>query len=339
MAHELFDDLADFKKYVGGAVNQSMDMASIEPHIFTAADNHLIEWLGAALYDLLKEGIAQEESDPGLTEALEDLLPYVKRPLAFLTLHEYAKIGGIQFGESGFIRMENENAKSAYRYQENEYKAYMLENGYNSLEVMLKFLDMHAVDYPTWEGKEKNRSLFINYASEFRNHYNKQLDRYTFEGLRPLIEDVEYFAIKNSIGDDLYDALKAAIQSNALTSIQKPLVKLIQKAVANFTIKEGVARNWIQVKGGRVIQMEILAEQGYERQGVPIGGPVSLKLRHHELMADRYINEIIRYLNKHQDDFEGWPIPTAESDDNTDENCPERKICGPDTPATGIVHF
>jgi hypothetical protein len=339
MAYELFDDIGDFKKYVGGAVNQSMDMDSIGPHIFTAADNHLIEWLGAALYELLKEGVADEESDPGLSEALEELLPLAKRPLAFLALHEYGKIGGIQFGEAGFIRTENENAKSAFRYQENEYKAYMLQNGYNSIESMLKFLDANAVNYPAWEAKDRNRSLFINYASDFRQHYNKQLDRYTFEGLRPLIEDVEYFAIKATIGDDLYDALKAAILAGSLSSIQKPLVKLIQKAVANFTIKEGVARNWIQVKGGRVVQMEILAEQGYERQGVPIGQPVSLKIRHHEITGDRYINEIIRYLNKHQADFDGWPIPTAESDDTPEVSCPERNICAPDSPATGIVHI
>jgi hypothetical protein len=339
MTYELFASKEEFKSFIGGAINQSLEMDSIGPHIFTAADNHIIEWLGAPLYALLKEGIAEEESDPGLSEVLETLLPYVQRPLAFLTMYEYSKVGGVQFGEAGLTRVENENMKTAFRYQENEYREYMLHNGYNAIESMLKFLDSNAVSYPTWEAKERNRSLFINYASDFRLHYNKKLNRHTFEGLRPIIEDVEYFAIATTLGETLYDALKAAILAGSVTSTQKPLVKLVQKAIANFTIREAVARKWVIVQDDRIMQIEKDKDQSSRLEKTPTGPSVSLTMRSHEITGDRYINEIIRYLNKHEADFEGWPIPTAESDDTPDVSCPERNICGPDTPAKGIVHF
>lgn len=163
MATYLFNDISDFKNYVGGGANVSLKMATLDPAILAAAENHIILWLGQQQWDQLVTAVA---GTPSTEETA--LIPYVARPLAMLTMYEYKKIGGIMVGESGFHRFEDETRKSAFKYQENDYSDWMLNNGYENIERMLKFLETNEADYPLWQADDayqRNKALFLNYAS------------------------------------------------------------------------------------------------------------------------------------------------------------------------------
>jgi len=309
----LFEDIEEVKKYIGGGANVSIELDSIEPTMIMAVEKHLKECIGANLFKALVE-----PADP-LTPEQELLLTYLKRPAAFLTMYEYASIGGIQFTEAGIHRAENQNMKSAYKYQENEYKAKMLEFGYDAKEHLLIYLDANRETFADWAASaagQNNRKYFINYAMQFRGVYSKSISRYTFEILTSLMEDVEEFAIRSTIGDLLFDHLKAKILAGDPSGKEKMLIQKIQRAVANFTIEEGMKRQWVRIEGRNVIQSEESDNQSYEKKQSASAAGMNVALRHANEFGNRHISAITKYLKDNSEEFPLYQVPL----DNTEES-------------------
>lgn len=298
----LFNNITQFKEFVGGAVNASLEMESLRPTIQDAFDKHIHPWLGDALSDTI---IANYE-DNALTAEDEALMPYIRRALAKLTMHEYSKVGGIQFSESGMHRIENENHRSAYKYQEENYDLHMLETGYESIEKLLKFLDRNQDNYPDWRNSDaaaRHNAYFLRYASEMRQHYSKYITRYAFECLLPIIEEVQCFAIESMMSVGLYGDLQTKYAANNLTPNEKTAVRLIQKALTEFVVFEGIQRHWIQIAGNRIIHQEHKGDQLRSDKTKAGDRAVSLALRHHELMGNRLLSKFMSFIVEHPDDF------------------------------------
>ncbi len=301
----IFKNISDIKEHIGGAGNLSIHIDSIGPHELPTFNKHLQKWIGQDLY-------ADIIDNPATTEKIA-LLPYVAKPLAFLLMYEYSKVNSLQISEQGNIRYEREEAKSAYKYQENEYRDYMLHTGYESLEELLKFLAAKSADYPLWKNSiafKCSRNLFINYAAEFRAVYSHYISRYTFDHLRALVADLEVFAIQPTIGRYLFDALKLEVKSGAIglsgctPNTASPCeanrgraVAIIQSALANFTIEEGMRRLWLRIDKGNVVQTEQLGDQGYQKKSPGKNVPVSQKIRHHDEWANRHTSNLLHFLN------------------------------------------
>jgi hypothetical protein len=279
--------------------------------------------------------VASEASDP--TEEQTDALTYLRSVVAKLGLYEYAKIGGVQFTENGMHRMETETYKSAYKYQENQYKDWMLNNGYTALELFLEFLEDNEDDYPLWKNNttvyNKNKSLFINTAADFRTYYSKSISRYTFEMLRSLIEDIEIFAILPMMGQDQFDDLKDGVLNKDLSEEEDKLIPLIGKVVAHFTIEEAFKRHWIQIDGNKIVQVELLDSQSYEKQGVPTREKLSLAIRHADEYANRHTSILKKFLTDNIDDYPLYKAyieakeSAEETTELTGEDCCERDEC------------
>lgn len=301
MSSFIYDSIADFKNYVGGGANLSISTASIEPIMRQAAQQHLVPWLGEAFW---KE-ITDDFPDP--SAPYDDLLPYVQRALGFLTLHEYSKIAGIQLGENGMYRTENEMYKTPYKYQENSYRDYMLHNGYEALEELIKYLITNEADFATWtassEYTERINTRFINHASEFRSVYSSYISRYTFEVMRPVMEDIEMAAIVPAMGQEQYDDLKAAILASTLNASQQILVRHIQKAIASFTVREAVHRLMVKLEGNNITVNERLGDQDYSKKNVPTLDRADILSRNSEIWANRYISRMVKYLDDNIDDY------------------------------------
>ncbi len=315
MSTFLFTDLASLKATVGGGANMSIELASIEPGLYAAWHNHLKPWLSQAFYD---EIAAALDADT-LTAEQEGLLPHLRRPLGMLGLYEYTKIGGIQFSEAGLFRMEGENYKTAYKYQVTDLKRFYLYNGYEALEHLLSYLEDNEADFPTWQasaGYTRNKALIINSAADFRLHYSNDISRYTFEHLRPVLEDIGAFAIHPLLGDDQYQDLMASILAKDLTEKEEKLLYYLQRAVANFAVKEAIRRNWIRLEGRTLVSIEVLEPQGYEREGAPSANQVSLAYMRQDEWANRNLSYATKYLADNLDDF---PLYSAYLDEIAEE--------------------
>lgn len=310
-----FSTISELKDQVGGGANVSLEITSLDPSIADALDLHIRPVLGNTFTNtLLAAWIASVSVTPvALSAANLALLPYLRRALAKLAMYEYAHIGGIQVSESGFIRVETENSKSAFKYQENQYKKAMLTAGYEAIEQLLIFLNANRTDYTTWRDSpegERSRSSFLNYAADFRLVQGKGISRYTFDILRPIMEDIETFAILPLIGDEQFAALKTAIAgTSAISATDKQLIAAIQRAVAAFALKEATQKLLVQTDGNNIVQTEGLEPQSYNKTSPPSTQVISLSLYQQDVWANRLISKILRILDAAEPDV--YPLYVA----------------------------
>ena len=317
----LFNDAPHFRSFIGAAGNVSLDLEDLGPNILVAAENHLIPKLGDDLWNNLVDTFAAPNAN-NLA-----LLPFVQRPLAMLSMYEYMNVGGFQVSGRGFHRVETDDLKTTFKYQENNYRDYMLHNGYEAIERLLKTLEANSANYPLWTAapeSKRNREGFINYTAELRLLLSQRINRYVFEILRPILLEVETFAIVPTIGEDFYSELKTAIDSKNVSEDQQTVIYLIQRAIAHFAKEEAIRRHLVRMKGDAIVVQEKLEPQGLVREGAPDGGKLRIALRHHNEFANRHISNLKRFLDANWDTYpiyKTWieAIETLEEEPQNDE--------------------
>lgn len=335
MPAELFTSFADFKTYVGGRANTSIKIESLEATIYETARRHITPWLSQALYDELVTGT-------GLTAAETALIPYVKRPLAILTMYEYSKVGAIEVGESGMHRIESESRKSAYRYQEREYKEDALEKGYNALEILLKYLDTNKADFSTWAASDEglaHRTPLLNYAADFRLLTLPECDRYTFECIRPIISEVEMFGVRKQLPAGFWSGFITRHLAGTLTTAEKMLRTYMRQSIAHRSIREAIEQRWIRIDKGRVAVHEDFGDQRNTNMTMPTGTGGGL-YNSHMTASDRFTSLWLDYIKTNSASFptvfdadsggtnadaDAWHINTTDEQDTADTALVETK--------------
>ena len=298
MAAELFPAFSDFKPYVGGRINQSVRLESLEATIYETARRHITPWLTDTLYNRLVAGAS-------LTSAEMALLPYVRRPLALLSIFEYSKVAAIEFGESGMHRIESDTRKSAYRYQERAYKDDALEKGYDALEVMLRHLDTNKATFTDWAASDEglvHRTPLLNYASDFRLLALPECDRYTFECIRPIISEVETFAVKKILPATFWSGFQTRHLAGTLTSAEKVLRKYMRQSIAHRAIEEAIKSRWIRIDGGRIAIHEDFGDQRNTNMTMPSTTGGSLYVNH-MTWSDRFNALWVEYIRANSVSF------------------------------------
>lgn len=299
----IFTTTAELKDILGGSINASLDFDSIAPFFDIAHERHLELWLGTTMYADLVDGVENDD----LTVAEEVLLPYYRKALAWLALLEYIPHASIQISEAGLYRVENDQYKTAYKYQQKAVEENARNNGYEAMEKLLLFLEANQDTYTGWPtalGYEKHHAVMLNTAANFRIVHNKKLSRYVFDLLRGIVEDVETFVLVPLLGQDQYDALLTARKESDWTSetLEKKLIYICNRATAHFALAEALRLNWVQLEGDRVTQREYLEEQGLPKEGVASTAGVATRLAAHDDTANRHIKVIRDFLTKNLDD-------------------------------------
>lgn len=311
---ELFTSFADFKTYVGGRVNTSLKLESLEATIYETARRHITPWVGQTFYEYLVAG-------SGLSGQETALLPFVKRPLAILTMYEWAKVGAIEVGESGMHRIESDSRKSAYRYQERDYKDDALEKGYNALEILLKYLDTNKATFTTWATSDEglaHRTPILNYASDFRLITLPDCDRYTFECIRPIISEVEMFGIMKQLPATFWSGFITRHLAGTLTTAEKQLRTYIRQSIAHRSIEEAVKQRWIRIDKGRIAIHEDFGDQRNTNLTMPTGTGSGLYLSH-VVWSDRFTALWMDYIKSNPDEF-ATIFDVASGGTNTDDD-------------------
>lgn len=305
MATYLFTDDADFKASLGKAINSSMKVGEMGPTMEIAYETHILPWLGDDQFGDLVDAVENNV----FTAQQTALLPYAKRTLAHLTMYEYGKIGEIQVTDAGYHRHESENQKGAYKNQVNRYDGYMLNAGYMALERMITFLVNNSAGYPLWTAASQSAratEAFINTAGEFQLVYSTNVNRYVMETLRGVMLSIEQFAIVPVIGQPFFDELKTAIAAGSITADQLTVIDYIRRAVAAFTVEEGIRRNLVQNTGIAIVVNETLEPQGHTKQAVPSDQKLRVAIRHHDEFGNRWINVLKAFLDENRDTYTAY---------------------------------
>lgn len=329
MATYLYTNFAAFKLHAGAAVNNSVNLSDLSPSMDVAAEAHILPWLGRDQWGDLINAVENES----LTAPQTALLPYAQRALTLLTLSEYTNVGEVQVSASGIMRAETDNMKSAYKNQVSRLQKSMLINGYAAIERMLEFLQSNRDNYPLWTAapeSSRTREAFINNAATFRLVYSTNISRYVMESLRGVMLDVEQFAMVPLLGQAFFDEIKAVIAStNAETPEQQTIINYAQKAIASFSVEEGIRRNLVQNTGISVVVNEVLEPQGNIREGAADSAKLRQALRHNDEWGNRHINALKTYLDANRSaypTYQTW-IEAQEAAAEETEETTERDSC------------
>lgn len=280
---QLFSNIEEFRANGGAVDNDEAMLESIEADIEAAMNEHLRPWLGDDLTDELID------TYPDADAPLSVLTGKVQTALAPLSLFHAAKTKNIRFNTAGLVRPEN----VPFRYQENDYKEEMLVRGYESIELLLKYLDKNTAEFSNWDKKDKHRSLFLRYASDFRDASSYRISRWTFENLRAIVDDVEFFAIEKILPKQFLNRLKAGVELNGM---EKEVVRLIYKVVANFTIEEAVRRNRVQINGGNVFSVSETSDQASQTRRAADPLSIERAATYQNLAADRNVSRLRSFI-------------------------------------------
>lgn len=278
---ELFAEYNQFKNMVGGRINQSVELASLDPFIYETARKHIVPWLGSVYATLVAA------TSP--TQAQSILITYVRRPLALLTIHEYSKVISVELSDSGMHRIETETRKSSYRYQEKQFQEDALQKGYDALENMLFFLDSNRATYPDWVATEEataHLSQLMNYAKDFRRLVNTNCDRYSFEALRPIIAHQQLMICQSAVPAEFWSGFMTRHIAGTLTSAEKKVREYMRQAIAYAALNEAMKLHYVTISMGRIFIQEEFGEQSNINRTLPNAGSSDLSIN--QLMADRH---------------------------------------------------
>jgi hypothetical protein len=322
----IFPTIGTFKDVIGGGVNASMYLDSIEPYFDIAHERHIEDWLGTTLYNALADGI----ENSNLTQAETNLLPYYRKALAWLALYEYMPHATVQISEAGMYRVENENMKSAYKYQMLAVMDNAIVNGYESMEKLILFLETNKATYTDWTtapGYDKHHNIFLHTAADFRNVHNKRMARHTFDTIRGVVEDVEQFVIAPLLGEQQHAALLNARKTNTWTTEtkEKKVIYLINRAVAHYAIAAAMAMNIVEMRSDRIVSKT----QGEALNSELVAGVEKyfVKNQHHDDTANRHLKRLRDYLNENLEDvafqdYKDWQAELAEAEEAYQESRP-----------------
>jgi len=276
-----------------------MELASLVPAYHEAVHKNIIPLLGDSLWETV-----DTTWDGSPTAETTALLPYVRRALAHLTLYEYSHIGNVQFSEAGLVRMETEQMKTAYKYQERQYAHWMRDSGYNRLEELQLFLMNNSADYPGWDASAAYQYL-INTARTFRAYYGKTVSRYTFEMLQGIMQEVELIAIETNLGADFYERLRAGQQAGDLTDAETIALHRAYRAITHYTIEEAMIRNFVTFDGDQVVKREGAVNQTYTAERTNTTDDAVFSKRYHQHRAKLHLDRLLSYL---QSDLDSFPL-------------------------------
>ena len=286
----LYQDFDDFKKYIGGSFNYSVELESIQPSITLAAERHLEPFFG--------DQFIQDEltGTPSVSAEVTELF---KRAVAHLTVYEYSKIGAIQFTESGIHRMDNDNLKTAYKYQVQELQETMLYAGYDiaeRLQITLDKIDPIPANYLPFQLN------WIRYAKDMRRYYSSQIPRYTFESMRNTAEEVEIWLSDSVACPDFYaEMLSERFTTTDSNKIE--LFDLFKRAVAHFTVRFSIQKNIVQIKGSKVLVSNHTGDDAMtQTQNVSIQDAAS-KILHSDQFGRNWLARFERLLAKNRNEI------------------------------------
>ncbi|MEM6771397.1 MAG: DUF6712 family protein, partial [Bacteroidota bacterium] len=227
-------------------------------------------------------------------------------PLALLTLYEYTFIGSVQHGSAGLTRQESETVRPVFKYQENNYRYSTLTNGLDALDHCLIFLLDNEDDYETWrdgDGAEYHKAVLIRTATTLRKFHNQPADRYAYEALRPILADVQSFVAESLLGEPQMKALLNLDFAEA-SEAEKRLVKLLSHSLAGFAVAQGMHRNLVQLKGGRIVQTEALEPQSSERTVNATVSEVNIAAMQNQEFAERHLSRVRDFLKQNGSEFQ-----------------------------------
>jgi hypothetical protein len=197
------------------------------------------------------ENSIKEVNPEGLSQKNIDLIHQVRRPLVQFALGLGTSSLALNVNQNGMSRPETEGKKSAFQYQELNWKRDRMNFGYLFLEDLGTFLEENLDDYAHYANSTERKlraGLFVGSAKILREEVGLEVGQLVFTRIVPQLKKVEKL-IKKITGITLFNAIKAEIINNSFTAENAEALELIRTAAANIGLAKGIVRLRLKVDG------------------------------------------------------------------------------------------
>lgn len=146
----LFKQGIELKKYVSG-IDASFDIDNIENSLLNAEDQ-LADIIGADLFDMAETHyISDQYNLPGEVAAknirMNKLVELLRSCIAPLAIHDHFVWLTIRVSNSSVTTTKSSNETAAYKYQTDEAKSQLLQQGYAAITRLIAFINKEAVPF------------------------------------------------------------------------------------------------------------------------------------------------------------------------------------------------
>ena len=299
----LIRESEDFKGHVN--LPDEYEFDTISPFVQSAELEYLIPAIGQAQYDALDIALG---SGPSAQQTA--LIKYARAAIATLAFFQYVPIGAVHITDTGINIIENDQKKTAYKYQQEALQNSFKQRGYVALEGVLQFMEAHEGDYPLWVSSvqyTKYKNHLIKTSAEFGNHAFINRSRIVFQALRPCLDQTVVERIVPIVCQEYYDELVSRQNSDSLMAADKAIISDLRYAMANFSLAEGLMSGVIENhpdKGIQTFGFRIPSNNSAEKIATATGTSAMVESRLSK--AEYHLNRVQKIMQASPDDY-----PTA----------------------------
>jgi hypothetical protein len=236
----LFKDIEDLATV--HPVLESTDWRVVQPFVETkeaelVRDELLGETLYAALHASYQASIAV--TPVAMTPPLSNLLPFVRKPLAYLSMHDAMPMLGVQYTGAGPMEHSTQNVQPARMWKQRDAAARMLATGNSLLNQCVQHLLDNESDYPDWAVAPVRMEARGSLIPDMRavRPYMKLHGAWLLHQLRPALLRIQTGPVKSLLGDE-YDTLLAAVVAGNPDADQQMLLDQARPAMLHRAIAE-----------------------------------------------------------------------------------------------------
>jgi hypothetical protein len=250
----LITTVAEIQSYLPVSVATSFE--TIQPFIESSERKFIKELLGYEAYtELVKYYAAVQSSGSygsGQDEqaAYNELLKLVQKALINLAYYHGYAVLTVAASDGGFHRIESENHKGLYKYQEEELKDLFKKDGFNGLDDVLEYLEENIEYFPEFEDSDNRLVTKVNIIPDtktFNAIYGIGSSRLVFLLLKRFMRQTEDFVIRKILGHTLFAEVKAEIVKPEPAEKIVSLLPYLQKPLAYFSVASGIDEMGVNV--------------------------------------------------------------------------------------------
>lgn len=291
----LLTTLAEFRIGVPVSVTASIEL--LLPAVAQAERKHLLPLLGRAQYDELHAAYQAGSLNPAQAE----LLALVQVALANLAYAPYVTVAQLQIDDQGIRIASDQNNKTAFQWQINDLKDYLLETGYEALDQALAYLDEHKAEFPTWAASEAyaaNKQQLLNSAAEFDRYYRINASRRTFLALVPIMQRQEVLNLEPLLSSAFCAALRAEIQTGQVSAATEAVLRLLHPALAHLTMAQAIGELSFSINGP-ALELQVYRPDNANSKESDPGLTALLALKRDQALENgrEYLRQLLAFLN------------------------------------------
>lgn len=234
------------------ATQPGMDINLLKPYLEMAEKRYLQKVLGKEQFTDLETAYQNsiKETPVALDQEDIDLLHYCRQVIVPLSFYLGADNIDVSVDSTGIRRSENENKKTAYQYQKNDFLKNQFNLGLERMDNLYGFLEENIDDYPLYAASEIRaglNKLLIRSLADFERQVSIRESFWLFLHLRDIMEDVELTRVIPNMGEH-YETIKSKIDSDQnLTADETEILTYAKKTIANLSLNEVVNRLPVQL--------------------------------------------------------------------------------------------